>query len=124
MKLESRFQEVLDDGSLVIFEYLFEERDPSRYVYTGGLRYKLVLIIKWATEESAKKVLLYDNYHESEPHIHVLGMDEKIKYRFTGIKNLLLDFLSEVRTLTGLNVEDWIRELGQEILNSPLKRFW
>ena len=59
MKLEGRFQEVLEDGSLVIFEYLFEERDVSRYIYTDGLRYKLVLIIKWATEESAVRVILY-----------------------------------------------------------------
>ena len=124
MKLEGRFQEVLDDGSLIIFEYLFEERDPSRYIYTNGLRYKLVLIIKWATEESAIRVLLYDNYHESEPHTHVRGSKEKIEYKFTGIENLLLDFLSEVWTLTELSIEDWIREVGQEILDSPLKRFW
>ncbi len=124
MKLEGRFQEVLDDGSLIIFEYLFEERDSSRYVYTNGLRYKLVLIIKWATEESAEKVLLYDNFHESEPHIHVRGSSEKIKYEFAGVESLLLDFLSEVRTLTELSIEDWIREVGQEILDSPLRRFW
>ncbi|MEO2065735.1 MAG: DUF6516 family protein [Desulfurobacteriaceae bacterium] len=124
MKLEGRFQEVLDDGSLIIFEYLFEERELSRYVYTNGLRYKLVLVIKWATEESAEKVLLYDNFHESEPHIHVRGSNEKIKYKFTGVESLLLDFLSEVRTLTELSIEDWIREVGQEILDSPLRRFW
>ena len=124
MKLEGRFQEVLEDGSLVIFEYLFEERDVSRYIYTDGLRYKLVLIIKWATEESAVRVVLYDNYHESEPHIHIYGNEERIRYEFTGIENLLLDFLSEVRTLTELNIEDWIREVGQEVLNSPFVRFW
>ena len=124
MKLEGRSQEVLEDGSLVIFEYLFEERDVSRYIYTDGLRYKLVLIIKWATEESAVRVVLYDNYHESEPHIHIYGNKERIRYEFTGIENLLLDFLSEVRTLTELNIEDWIREVGQEVLNSPFVRFW
>jgi len=124
LKLEGRFQEVLEDGSLVIFEYLFEERDVSRYIYTDGLRYKLVLIIKWATEESAVRVVLYDNYHESEPHIHIYGNEGRIRYEFTGIENLLLDFLSEVRTLTELNIEDWIREVGQEVLNSPFVRFW
>lgn len=124
MKLDGRFQEILDDGSLIIFEYLFEERNPSRYVYTSGLRYKLVLIIKLATEESAIKVLLYDNFHESEPHIHIHGSKEKVEYKFTGIENLLLDFLFEVRTLTELSIEDWIREVGQEILDSPFKKFW
>jgi len=123
LKLEGRFQEVLDDGSLVVFEYLFEERDPTRYVHTNGLRYKLVLVIKWTTEESAEKILLYDNFHESKPHIHIYS-SKKIEYKFTGIESLLLDFLSEVRILTELNIEDWIREVGREILSSSLKKFW
>ena len=67
-------------------------------------------------------MVLYDNYHESEPHIHIY--DKKIRYKFTGVENLLLDFLSEVRILTGLSIEDWIRKTGQEILNSPFKKFW
>ena len=123
-KLEGRFQEVLEDGSLLVFEYLFEERDTSRYRYTDGLRYKLVLIIKWVTEESAEKILLYDDFHESEPHIHIRGGKKKVKYEFRGIESLLLDFLSEVKILTNLDIKDWIKELGREVLNSSFKRFW
>ncbi|WP_022846795.1 DUF6516 family protein [Desulfurobacterium sp. TC5-1] len=123
-RLEGRFQEVLEDDSIIVVEYLFEERDISHYSYTNGLRYKLVLIIKWATEESVEMVLLYDNFHESEPHIHIRSRKNRVVYEFRGIENLLLDFLSEVKTLTGLNIEDWIKELGQEVLNSPFKKFW
>jgi len=124
LKLEGRFEEVLSDDTLIVLEYLFEERERSRYVHTEGLRYKLVLVVKWATEDSAVRVLLYDNYHESEPHVHVYGRKEKIRYEFSGIGNLLSDFSSEVQILTGLNIEDWIKEIEKEVLQSPLKRFW
>ena len=116
-RVKGRLEEFIDD-CLLIFEYLFETGDKECYRYTNGLRYKLTLVL--VCPEKDKRLLLYDNFHCSHPHVHVGA--ERISYSFNGIRNLLMDFASEALTL-GFDLQDWMEFVEVEISNSSLNLF-
>lgn len=61
----------------------------------AGIRYRLAFV---PGGERAPAVL-YDNHAPKGPHRHLQGIDEP--YGFSGVDQLLADFMTDVRRITG-----------------------
>lgn len=60
-----------------------------------GLKYRLAFV-RWDEEKPA---VLYDNHSPKGHHRHVEGVEEA--YAFTDVDQLLADFMTDVRRMTG-----------------------
>ncbi len=74
---------------LVIWRVPTTPRSPS------GVRYRLAFVRR----DEEKPAVLYDNHSPKGHHRHVEGVEEA--YSFTDVDQLLADFMTHVRTITG-----------------------
>ncbi len=69
--------------------------------YPQGVRYRLAFVLRGTGEPA----VLCDNHHPKGHHRHIEGIGEP--YAFTDVDELLSDFVSHVRRITG--DETWPR---------------
>lgn len=88
----SREKLIDEDGNiveLVIWKVPTTPRNPA------GVRYRLAFI----RHGEIAPVVLYDNHHPKGHHRHLEGREEA--YAFVDVDGLLIDFMADVRRLTG-----------------------
>jgi hypothetical protein len=68
---------------------------PRTPTNPSGVKYRLAFVRRG----EARPVVLYDNHSPKSHHRHVEGAEER--YTFVGVDQLLVDFIADVRRITG-----------------------